>query len=380
MSTQSGADCSMRIFPLSETQFNLYAVDLHNQLFANGFRTREELTGRDILIYSTHDQVNRFVLLQVYREWQQFNATLAHPYFDLRAEAVQEALTHLQNTASQHIRIRKPDFKPLSERAVQLTLRLLLNPLDTLLYLVFGAETQLSPEALRRLLPYFVDYRFILDAVVAYAEHKQLPQVDRNTFTNVTAKAVELFEVQEQQPFDQYRRKAFLKLTGVDLEMVVAKGAPKPATEATTEPQPAPLNELAPGTTARKGMKVTVIPEELVERGERPEPSTIGTSIPAAERLADKYQPQTTVGSSHPLLNLEQIPLHKQFQFTQKLFAGNSNKFRETLESVNALTSRAQLDHYLKTRILNMPEVPKDDKVTAEFLQLLYSRFGESAD
>lgn len=372
----------MRIFPLSETQFNLYAVDLYNQLFTNGFRTREELTGRDILGYSPHDQVNRFVLLQVFREWQQFNATLAHPYFDLRAEAVQEALTHLQNTASQHIRIRKPDFKPLSERAVQLALRQLLNPLDTLLYLVFGAETQLTPEALRRLLPYFVEYRFILDAVVAYAEHKQLPQVDRNTFTNVAAKAVELFEAQEQQPFDQYRRKAFLKLTGVDLELVSAKTGHKPGTETAspTETKPSPTTQPLPEEAPRKGLKVTVISEEAVERNERPEPTTIGTSIPSSERLADKYQPQTTVGGSHPLLNLEQIPLHKQFQFTQKLFAGNSNKFRETVESVNALTSRAQLDHYLKTRILNMPEVPKDDKVTAEFLQLLYSRFGESAD
>lgn len=364
----------MRTYTLSESQFNLYAVDLHNQLYHSWFRTREAINGTEILKYSAHAQINRFVLFQLYQDWQNVSSKLQHPYFDFKAAPVVEALEHLQNVLSQHIHIKKADFKSLSERAVYNTLRLLTNPEETLVNFFFQSHSNQPITLFERYAPYFVDYGFLIQAVLSYAKREKLANIDRETFLRISERAVQLFEQQQNASFDDYRKRIFLQLTGVDLDMVANKQA---ASKAGLEAKEEPIT-LETGTKKKAKetpIKVTVIPDEEVDELPLARPATIATAHPEQERLADAFTPQVTVAKGLLTLNIDQIPLHKQFQFTQKIFGGNSNLFKDTLESVNAMNKPEQLEHYLKTRLLNMPEVRKDDKVTQEFLQLLASRF-----
>jgi hypothetical protein len=75
-------------------------------------------------------------------------------------------------------------------------------------------------------------------------------------------------------------------------------------------------------------------------------------------------------------LSLDSIPIHKQFQFVQKIFAGSNAKFKETLDAVGRCDSWQEAEEFLQTRVLNLPGVSKDDKVVDEFLRMIRHRFG----
>jgi hypothetical protein len=74
-------------------------------------------------------------------------------------------------------------------------------------------------------------------------------------------------------------------------------------------------------------------------------------------------------------INVNQIPLHKQFQFVQKVFGGNANLMKQTVDAINELKTHAAAEHYLAPRILNMPNVDRASPATQEFLLLVKARF-----
>jgi hypothetical protein len=91
--------------------------------------------------------------------------------------------------------------------------------------------------------------------------------------------------------------------------------------------------------------------------------------------LADSLKTPGAKPSGGARLSVDQIPLHKQFQFVQKVFAGNSNRFKDTLAALNDLPTHDEAYQYLATRILNMPEVNREDPVVQEFLQFVKAKY-----
>ena len=98
------------------------------------------------------------------------------------------------------------------------------------------------------------------------------------------------------------------------------------------------------------------------------------------KRLADRFKDQSQAGSlaesmASKSIKTEQIPVHKQFQYVQKVFGGSSVKFKVILDKINKTQSLAEAEEVLEKYVFNDPNVNRNDKVAKEFEDLVRARF-----
>jgi hypothetical protein len=98
--------------------------------------------------------------------------------------------------------------------------------------------------------------------------------------------------------------------------------------------------------------------------------------------LADKFRQQSNPvaqdgedGSKS--IKAESIPVHKQFQFVQKVFGGSSVKFKVVLDKINKTESLSEANEVLEKYVFNDPNVNRNDKVSKEFEAMVRARFEE---
>ena len=130
--------------------------------------------------------------------------------------------------------------------------------------------------------------------------------------------------------------------------------------EPTPEPEPEPkLEEPNTGET---------ILDKLAEK-----PKTI------AEKFQNQQPPEAN--PVHESINgnrkikLDEIPIHKQYQYVQKVFDGNNVRFRIIVDKVNNAKNKAEVEDILNKFVLSNDSLDKADGVVSEFIGLLRNRF-----
>ncbi len=86
------------------------------------------VSGAEILKFTGIDQLNLFIVKNLFDRWKEESYKLRSPYFDYENEEVKDALTTFLNKLSKFISIRKEFFKPLVRKAVADTLAYTLDP------------------------------------------------------------------------------------------------------------------------------------------------------------------------------------------------------------------------------------------------------------
>ncbi len=89
---------------------------------------KSTVIGSEIMKITPVDQVNYFVLFNLFETWKQEVAKLESPYFDYSKPEVKEALRNFMNTVSMHINIKREDFEPLLIKSVTYTINLTFLP------------------------------------------------------------------------------------------------------------------------------------------------------------------------------------------------------------------------------------------------------------
>lgn len=111
--------------------------------------------------------------------------------------------------------------------------------------------------------------------------------------------------------------------------------------------------------------------EEEEERG-RPEVRTI------ADQFRNSSQNQNEDAEddgNSKAIKPENIPVHKQFQFVQKVFGGSSVKFKVVLDKINKTDDLEGAIEVLDKYVFNDPNVNRNDKVSKEFEAMVRNRF-----
>jgi hypothetical protein len=94
--------------------------------------------------------------------------------------------------------------------------------------------------------------------------------------------------------------------------------------------------------------------------------------------LADKFRQQSPghdAEDSGKSLKPDQIPVHKQFQFVQKVFGGSSVKFKVVLDKINKTETLDEANEVLDKYVFNDQNVNRNDKVSKEFEAMVRARF-----
>lgn len=125
-----------------------------------------------------------------------------------------------------------------------------------------------------------------------------------------------------------------------------------PAPTAAPEPDPLPQNQVA----------------------EQPKPES-GTDKKTT--LADLFQQNAgpQVKGIKAKMDLDTIPIHKQFQFSQKIFKGNSVLFREFIQSLSKVTRKEDAEALLQSQVIQPHQVNQEDELYIEFYTLVMQGF-----
>ncbi|MFN0204089.1 MAG: hypothetical protein ACKVTZ_21400 [Bacteroidia bacterium] len=74
-------------------------------------------------------------------------------------------------------------------------------------------------------------------------------------------------------------------------------------------------------------------------------------------------------------IKLEDIPIHKQYMYMQRVFGGNNVRFHIIIDKVNNAGNRQAIEDIIEKYILNNPDVRPKDPIVDEFIKLLQNRF-----
>ncbi len=129
-----------------------------------------------------------------------------------------------------------------------------------------------------------------------------------------------------------------------------------------------PVEETTPVEAAKPVQRSLIGQERDEEAGKEP------------RTLADRFRQQSnpvTQESGDKNIKPEAIPVHKQFQFVQKVFGGSSVKFKVVLDKINKTETLEETNEVLEKYVFNDPNVNRNDKVSKEFETMVRARFEE---
>lgn len=157
----------------------------------------------------------------------------------------------------------------------------------------------------------------------------------------------------------------------------------------TTESQP----EAVDSETPKAGNEIHKAEEPEVQEAERAERETVESAIPEPvqpaastseekpKTLADLFQQNSgsrpEVRATH--ISLDNIPIHKQFQFSQKIFLGNNVLFRAFVQDINGADTLENALKLLQDRVIIPNKLKEDDALLLEFIQIIRNRYQVSA-
>jgi len=91
-----------------------------------------------------------------------------------------------------------------------------------------------------------------------------------------------------------------------------------------------------------------------------------------AERLQEQQTKQVDQGGKE--IKLSDIPIHRQYQFVQKVFEGNNVRFRIIVDKVNNSKNREEIESIVERFVLSNENINPNDEVVQDFIKLLRSR------
>lgn len=113
---------------LDKSTIQSYGVALSEKLSNDFFSKKEFIKGEEIVHFTEIEQLNFFILMNLFDRWKEEINKLKSPYFNYDVEEVSIALKTFVNKVSRHISVRKEFFKPLVQKSITDTLTYLLSP------------------------------------------------------------------------------------------------------------------------------------------------------------------------------------------------------------------------------------------------------------
>lgn len=332
---------ALRIMLLSENQLTSAVEQVSNDLF---FRIKYQafLDGKQISEFCHYEQINRFLLFQIYIDWKSHVQKLKHPYFDFQHPEVKEALEDFLNVLSNHIHVEQKDFKILLKKAVYNTIKLLNEPLNSFLNFFFATKNEVSTALITQYIPYFYDFDFILQSILLYAENHQLEKISKELFQTLYQKAIVNYERFAGESIENYRTTKLKELLGNS------------------------LNNLENQLIEKKN---TSFPSQAIE----PETPVLSSpTIPTNTSPTPIVKESIKVSSSSTKkeIKIKKIPLNKQFQYSQKLFKGDLEALKKFCDQIAELQDLEMAKQLIQTNVIENYKIDPEDALFQEFASI----------
>lgn len=318
-----------------DEKISLEAIALYSDAYAEkvlkkAFASKEKITGPEILSLCEVQQINLFIVRELFKGWKEETKKLKSPYFDYDHPEVKAALETFMSTLSAHIAIDRQHFAPLLKKAVSQAVLVVLNPYDYFSMLVSGTNNKLDVTGFREEIKYLKINKAPLERMLQKLEEKKLKEVSGNEAFAI------LDQILEEVSFtpddvDQHIEK-FSQVEKLDPEKFYVK-----------------KNPVAQSKAEAAG----------VSRGAK-------ADVPQPVKTA-------TVNSTQKIQRIkERLTINQKFMFTKVLFKGDFEIFSKAIDELDQQNSMPDALKYLEKFYSDWD---KESAEFHEFMEIVERRF-----
>lgn len=319
-----------------DEKISLEAIALYSDAYAEkvlkkAFATKQKIEGKEILTLCDVQQINLFIVRELFKAWKEEIKKLKSPYFDYEHADVKEALDNFMSVLSKNIAITQQHFSPLVKKAVSQTVLLVLDPYDYFSIIVSGANNKLDVAAFREEIKYIKINKGPLEKLMERLEEKKIKEINGNEAFGLLDQILEEVNFSPDD-VDEYIGK-FSAIETLTPEKFYFKKNIDPAKEEREKP----INPKTTPTASSNVSKATVL-----DRAQK------------IQRIK------------------ERLTINQKFMFTKILFAGDFELFSKTIDD---LDQQSNITSALQCLEKLYQDWDKESEEFHEFMEIVEKRF-----
>lgn len=347
---------------LDKSTIQSYGVALSEKLTNDYFSSKESITGEEIIRFTDIEQLNFFILMNLFDRWKEEINRLKSPYFNYEDQEVALALKTFVNKVSRHISVRKEFFKPLIQKGIIDTLSYLLNPVEYIDQ-EFGRLSTLSISELSDKQKFFKLYK---DSFQQWIESIST-KIPGEIIGKVAVEAYKKVAPQQAVLYSDPVVDKFNQLLKLNFQI--------------PSPQQATVDKLV--KTASSQAKKEEVPAASAKSGKDPETMLTGKfakqQLTMNDTLKSSSKQGTSIAERLSRSKIEDIkssiPLNMKFLFINVLFDGKAHEYNDALAQIEQCPDFSSAQNLLieKYGKKNQWETRKDEM--KEFFQIIERKF-----
>ncbi len=320
-----------------DEKISLEAIALYSDAYAEKvlkktFATKQKIDGKEILTLCDVQQINLFIVRELFKAWKEEFKKLKSPYFDYEHADVKEALDNFMSVLSKNISITRQHFAPLLKKAVSQTVLLVLDPYDYFSIIISGSNNKLDVTAFREEIKYLKLNKAPLEKLLERLEEKKVKEITGNEAFAVLDQILEEVNFSPED-VDEYIQKFSAVEALAPEKFYFKKPVESVKTVAEKAPNQKPILVDAPGV-APKGAVV------------------------------DNFQKIQRIK--------ERLTINQKFMFTKVLFGGDFESFSKTIDELDQQQDITSALQYLEKLYRDWD---KESEEFHEFMEMVEKRF-----
>jgi len=333
-----------------ESNINHLVIEAYSKSFAdlqikNSFKRKASIKGKDILKFCDINQINYFILKILFDKWKAEINNIKSPYFDYGSAEVQKSMHSLMNVISQHILVKKEDFKLLLEEAVYKNLLLIFSPYEFYLQEINNSDVQqISVANLTAIKKYIKINGHLLNAYIDRFNSDGIQAV----FTDDAVKIFdEVCETIKDTPedFESYHQE-FSKVLELDLNEVYSQS------------------------------------DEIIKNSIGEDSENINEKFKTQKQMlldtleTDRKEAIIDIHKKKPLEGIKKsITINQRFMFENDLFNGNKDEFEMVINYLDNCQTNEEAMEFINENYVEKKNWDMEKEEVVEFLSVINRRF-----
>ena len=355
-----------------DEKISLEAIALYGDKYSEKvvkvfFSNQEKISGSEILSFCDIQQVNLFIVKELFKSWKEEQKKIKSPYFNYDSEDVKEALDNLMNILSKNISISQVHFQPLVKKAVSQTLMAIFDPYDFFSMIIAGRNNKLEIGPFREEIKYLKVNKAPLEKMLQTLEEKQLTEISGNEAFGILDRILEEVNFNPEDIEDYIER--FSSVVTLDPNtFFVAK-----ATEST--PVLPPREMIEPITVqAPKHEPTPEVPPIAQQTSPGYTFASTGKPVPSVNDKHLREQKPTLAENFQKIKKIkESLTINQKFMFTKVLFHGDFELFTRAVDRLDQFDTLQAAIHYIEEE--HAFTWDRESEEFHEFMELVEKRF-----
>jgi hypothetical protein len=343
-----------------DEKISLEAISLYGDAYADKvlkefFSSKDKITGSEILSLCNVQQVNLFVVRELFKAWKEETKKLQSAYFDYEDPDVKEALESLMSLLSKNIAIDQAHFEPLLKKAVSQTLLVVFDPYDFFSMIITGQNNKLEVAPFKEEIKYLKINKAPLEKMLQKLEEKDVKEISGNEAFSILDQILEEVGFNPED-VEEYLEK-FSTVVPLDANKFYVDRHEQDFNRPFTWAVEAEKEEAPEPPKAVNKPKVTA----------QQQPTSINDTLTQQNRpsLVNNFQKIAKIRDS--------LSINQKFMFTKVLFHGDFELFSQAIDHLDKLENMKAALRYIEDE--HAATWDHDSEEFHEFMELVEKRF-----